>query len=255
CGGPLDTRFGDLLEAEEDSTMVPRAMAVLSQQLGGSGPAKLAMRALLATPVPWQRWLDFPTVLPCSAGSPSLRNILENGQVISMKRLKEGWKGTRSQTYKQEKWAARWGRHINWKWVVATRDSLAVPSRPRDVLIRLKLVAPLPDAPSSAHGQQRTWAPAHMGSRHAALSMQGRHHSHPLYSRSAFLVSLFYTVAVHWTLSCSRQAAYGAIASAMVAHSAWEVVTDSHLDPSAPLFNLLHSMLSVLQLPLPSSPS
>ncbi|CAI5508025.1 unnamed protein product, partial [Closterium sp. Naga37s-1] len=63
------------------------------------------------------------------------------------------------------------------------------------------------------------------------------------YSRSAFLVSLFYTVAVHWTAVCSRHAAYGAIASAMVAHSAWEVVTDSHLDPSAPLFNLLHSLL------------
>ncbi|CAI5995554.1 unnamed protein product [Closterium sp. NIES-65] len=166
----------------------------------------------------------------------------------------------------------------------------------------------------------------------------------PRYSRSAFLVALFYTVAVHWTAVCSRHAAYGAIASAMllppspstsflllitcftvvpsppiahthpyhflpptqrpcpphppnvpallihptslpssstqrpcpphppnvpallihptslpssssrlhcpppcstfqVAHSAWEVVTDSHLDPSAPLFNLLHTML------------
>ncbi|CAI5479454.1 unnamed protein product [Closterium sp. Yama58-4] len=30
-----------------------------------------------------------------------------------------------------------------------------------------------------------------------------------------------------------------------VAHSAWEVVTDSHLDPSAPLFNLFHSLLCI----------
>ncbi|CAI7831389.1 unnamed protein product, partial [Closterium sp. NIES-53] len=52
----MDTWFGDLLEAEEEGTMVPKAMAVLSQQLGGSGPAKLAMRALLATP--FDTWLD-----------------------------------------------------------------------------------------------------------------------------------------------------------------------------------------------------
>ncbi|GJP33658.1 hypothetical protein CLOM_g18181 [Closterium sp. NIES-68] len=44
---------------------------------------------------------------------------------------------------------------------------------------------------------------------------------------------------------CSRDAAYGAIATFMVAHSAWEAVSDSHLDPSAPLFSLFHSVLRI----------
>ncbi|GJP34215.1 hypothetical protein CLOM_g18663 [Closterium sp. NIES-68] len=65
------------------------------------------------------------------------------------------------------------------------------------------------------------------------------------YSHSAFLVSIVYTLAVHWMAVCSRDAAYGAIATFMVAHSAWEAVSDSHLDPSAPLFSLFHSVLRI----------
>ncbi|CAI7908821.1 unnamed protein product [Closterium sp. NIES-53] len=109
---------------------------------------------------------------------------------------------------------------------------------------------------SSAHGQQACSlehagpSPQSSSVTHATLTCYSPSSPPPLpssphllpspplpahrYSRSAFLVSLFYTVAVHWTLSCSRQAAYGAIASAMVCttpccHLLSPALTCSHL--------------------------
>ncbi|CAI5495627.1 unnamed protein product [Closterium sp. Naga37s-1] len=63
--------------------------------------------------------------------------ILEGGEVVPLRRMKDCWKGAYQESRKREKWAERWGRHINWRRVVMTRDSLAVPSRPRDILIRI----------------------------------------------------------------------------------------------------------------------
>ncbi|CAI5479453.1 unnamed protein product [Closterium sp. Yama58-4] len=67
-------------------------------------------------------------------------------------------------------------------------------------------------------------------------------------SRSAFIMALGYTLTVHWTACCTSQAAFAAIASLLMAHSAWEVVSGSPWDPTAPLFTLFHSLLCI---PLP----
>ncbi|CAI5987650.1 unnamed protein product [Closterium sp. NIES-65] len=63
-------RLGDLLVQGSDEELDLKTMAALTQQLGGNGPAKLALKALRALPAAWQSLLGFPTVPPCSADSP-----------------------------------------------------------------------------------------------------------------------------------------------------------------------------------------
>ncbi|CAI5472184.1 unnamed protein product [Closterium sp. Yama58-4] len=75
--GLTKLRVGDLLEGEENGAVLVKSMEVLKQELGGNGPAKLAMRALLALPSHWHRFLGFPTVPPQSAGLSSRVPILE----------------------------------------------------------------------------------------------------------------------------------------------------------------------------------
>ncbi|CAI5483266.1 unnamed protein product [Closterium sp. Yama58-4] len=50
-----ELRLGDLLEEEADGGLVSLSMAELSQRLGGSGPARLASKALGAIPALWLR--------------------------------------------------------------------------------------------------------------------------------------------------------------------------------------------------------
>ncbi|CAI5480026.1 unnamed protein product, partial [Closterium sp. Yama58-4] len=75
--GMTKLRIGDLIEGEENSAVLVKSMEVLKQELGGNGPAKLAMKALLALPSYWHRLLGFPTVPPQSAGSSPRIPILE----------------------------------------------------------------------------------------------------------------------------------------------------------------------------------
>ncbi|CAI5524979.1 unnamed protein product, partial [Closterium sp. Naga37s-1] len=64
-------------------------------------------------------------------------------------------------------------------------------------------------------------------------------------SRSACIMALGYTLAVHWAACCTSQAAFAAIASLLMAHSAWEVISGSPWDPTAPLSTLFHSLLCI----------
>ncbi|CAI5955282.1 unnamed protein product [Closterium sp. NIES-65] len=132
-----DLRLEDLFTSSEAGVLVQKSVAELTELLGSNGPAKLALKAVASLPAGWYRELGFPTVLPCSAASPQLLNVLVDGGIIPMKRMKEGWKEAQKESYKRAKWAARWGESINWKKVVSTYDSLAVPSRLRDVLTRI----------------------------------------------------------------------------------------------------------------------
>ncbi|GJP36861.1 hypothetical protein CLOM_g21329 [Closterium sp. NIES-68] len=74
-------------------------------------------------------------------------------------------------------------------------------------------------------------------------------------SRSAFLITLGYSLTVHWTACCSSQAAYGAIASFLMAHSTWEVISRSPWDPTVPLSSSFHSLLCIPFPPAALSPS
>ncbi|CAI5935416.1 unnamed protein product [Closterium sp. NIES-65] len=135
--GLWKVRLGDLLEQDADGGLAQRSVEELSLQFGGSALARMALKVLSTIPAPWLKVLGFPTVLPRSADSTPQLPILENGQVIALKRMRECWTGFNKESYKREKWAARWGESIDWKRAVDTRDSLAVPSRPRDVLLRI----------------------------------------------------------------------------------------------------------------------
>ncbi|CAI5509436.1 unnamed protein product [Closterium sp. Naga37s-1] len=84
-------RLGDLLVQGSDGGLDLKTMAALTQQLGGNGPAKLALKALRALPAAWQSLLGFPTVPPCSADSPQRLVVVEGGRVVSERRMKEGW--------------------------------------------------------------------------------------------------------------------------------------------------------------------
>ncbi|CAI5995552.1 unnamed protein product [Closterium sp. NIES-65] len=64
-------------------------------------------------------------------------------------------------------------------------------------------------------------------------------------SRSACIMAVGYTLAVHWAACCTSQAAFAAIASLLMAHSAWEVISGSPWDPTAPLSTLFHSLLCI----------
>ncbi|CAI5969428.1 unnamed protein product [Closterium sp. NIES-65] len=121
--------LGDLLVQGSDGELDLKTMAALTQQLGGNGPAKLALKALRALPAASQSLLGFPTVPPCSADSPQRLVVVEGGRVVSERRMKEGWRGAEEQSYKQQKWAEKWRGTIDWKRAIATRDSLSIPSQ------------------------------------------------------------------------------------------------------------------------------
>ncbi|CAI5992297.1 unnamed protein product [Closterium sp. NIES-65] len=108
-------RLGDLLVQGSDGELDLKSMAASSQQLGGNGPAKLALKALRALPAAWESLMGFPTSRPCSADSPHRLVVVEGGRVVSERRMKEGWRGAEEQSYKQEKWAERWRGTIDWK--------------------------------------------------------------------------------------------------------------------------------------------
>ncbi|CAI5975628.1 unnamed protein product [Closterium sp. NIES-65] len=123
-----DLRLEDLFTSSEAGVLVQKSVAELTELLGSNGPAKLALKAVASLPAGWYRELGFPTVLPCSAASPQLLNVLVDGGIIPMKRMKEGWKEAQKESYKRAKWAARWGESINWKKVVSTWESVWLSS-------------------------------------------------------------------------------------------------------------------------------
>ncbi|CAI7780680.1 unnamed protein product [Closterium sp. NIES-53] len=96
-----DWALGDLVKQQQDDNWELKSMAELKEQLGGKGPARLALKAFAAAPGEWREVL----LPPCtnSAGWGSVAEaalpripILENGEVVSQKRMREHWEGKRA---------------------------------------------------------------------------------------------------------------------------------------------------------------
>ncbi|CAI7825955.1 unnamed protein product [Closterium sp. NIES-53] len=115
---------------------------VVLQALNGSGErvawnVRLELRCERVTPVRL-----YQGRVAGDAGDPRVR-LLETGlfygrEVAPLRKLREPSKGAEAVAEKRAKWEARAGRSIDWERGRRVRDSLAVPARARDVLLRVQ---------------------------------------------------------------------------------------------------------------------
>ncbi|CAI5528544.1 unnamed protein product [Closterium sp. Naga37s-1] len=126
--GLWETRLGDLVEPAADGEMVVKSEETLARELGGAGPARLALKGLAAAP---ENWRD--TLLAAADGNQGadVRNnvaevpraklfrspIFHLGQVAPLKQLQLAWRKRGYSARRREKWADRWGGTIDWRLV------------------------------------------------------------------------------------------------------------------------------------------
>ncbi|CAI6006259.1 unnamed protein product [Closterium sp. NIES-65] len=162
--GLWGTRLGDLVTTRQDGTVEIKDMDTLERELRSRDSARLALKALDAAPQEWKEVL-IPDASGEGAGSGVQNSsgnsgggehaaatifrsgIFTNGQLSSLKQLRESWVVPDAVSTKQEKWIGKWSGKIDWDRIIHTRNSLAIPNRPRDVLTRSCSMSPL-DTPS-----------------------------------------------------------------------------------------------------------
>ncbi|CAI5975289.1 unnamed protein product [Closterium sp. NIES-65] len=122
-----EKRLGDLLKPGSSGLPVLKDVTTLERELGGKGPAKLAVRAFEAAPT---RWRDLLLSAPSQEGQPTNSAgsrqahhsagrkltdfpVFANGGVAPMKQLKLLWRAGQKPSAKQQKWKERWNGHIN----------------------------------------------------------------------------------------------------------------------------------------------
>ncbi|CAI7755270.1 unnamed protein product [Closterium sp. NIES-54] len=113
AGELWDWTLGDLVVRQHDGASRLKTMEELTEELGGKGPARLALRAFIAAPTEWMEELLTPCTNSAVWGTmggtkPPCIPILEDGEVISLKRMREQWKGKRAQSHRMLRWAGRW---------------------------------------------------------------------------------------------------------------------------------------------------
>ncbi|CAI5970127.1 unnamed protein product [Closterium sp. NIES-65] len=107
-----DWVMGDLVKLKQDGSWEQKSMAELTEQLGGKGPARLVLKAFTAAPGEWREALVTPCTNPAGgvlgavAVLPRIP-ILENGGVISQKRMREHWEGKHAQSHRMLRWGAQ----------------------------------------------------------------------------------------------------------------------------------------------------
>ncbi|CAI5994644.1 unnamed protein product [Closterium sp. NIES-65] len=149
--GLWGTRLGDLVTTRQDGTVEIKDMDTLERELRSRDSARLALKALDAAPQEWKEVL-IPVASGEGAGSGVQNSsgnsgggehaaatifrsgIFTNGQLSSLKQLRESWAVPDAVSTKQEKWIGKWSGKIDWDRIIHTRNSLAIPNRPRDVL-------------------------------------------------------------------------------------------------------------------------
>ncbi|CAI5979484.1 unnamed protein product [Closterium sp. NIES-65] len=108
----------------------------LKMELGEIAPARLALKALEAAPEDWKKVLVAAGGISSAASQQQQLPYVSSDGIFSLKQMRRFW-GSGQASNKQEKWGSRWGRKIDWRKVIAIRDSRVVPNRPRSVLLRI----------------------------------------------------------------------------------------------------------------------
>ncbi|CAI6012418.1 unnamed protein product [Closterium sp. NIES-65] len=151
-----------------DGTVEIKDMDTLERELRSRDSARLALKALDAAPQEWKEVL-IPDASGKGAGSGVKKSsgnsgggehaaatifrsgIFTNGQLSSLKQLRESWAVPDAVSTKQEKWVGKWSGKIDWDRIVHTRNSLAIPNRPRDVLTPCGIWSPARSAHAQPH--------------------------------------------------------------------------------------------------------
>ncbi|CAI5990851.1 unnamed protein product [Closterium sp. NIES-65] len=152
--GLWETRLRDLVTARQDGAAEIKNIVTLERELRSRDSARLALKALDAVPQEWKAVLapdargegvvsgvqnssDISGGRKHAAATIFRSAVFTNGQLSSLKQLRESWAKPDAVLTKQEKWSGKWSGKIDWEWVIRTRNSLVIPNRPRDVLTRI----------------------------------------------------------------------------------------------------------------------
>ncbi|CAI5978482.1 unnamed protein product [Closterium sp. NIES-65] len=135
--GLWGTRLGDLVTTRQDGTVEIKDMDTLERELRSRDSARLALKALDAAPQEWKEVL-IPDASRKGAGSGVKKSsgnsgggehaaatifrsgIFTNGQLSSLKQLRESWAVPDAVSTKQEKWVGKWSGKIDWDQIIHT---------------------------------------------------------------------------------------------------------------------------------------
>ncbi|CAI7922835.1 unnamed protein product [Closterium sp. NIES-53] len=146
--GLWETRLGDLVTTPHGGVAEIIDIDMLERELRSRDSARLALKALDAAPQGWKT-----VITPETRGEGAVavgRNssvigtggdhavatifrsaVFTNGQLSSLKQLRESWAKPDVVLTKQAKWSGKWSGKIDWERVIRTRNSLAIPNRPQ----------------------------------------------------------------------------------------------------------------------------
>ncbi|CAI5501152.1 unnamed protein product [Closterium sp. Naga37s-1] len=131
-----DWNLGKLRCTGADGDLVFKSLEQLKTELGEIGPARLVLKALEAVPEDWRKALVAAGGVSSAASQQQPLPYISNEGIFSLKQMREFW-GSGRASNKQAKWGSRWGKRIDWREIIAIRDSRVIPNRPRSVLLRI----------------------------------------------------------------------------------------------------------------------
>ncbi|CAI5530214.1 unnamed protein product [Closterium sp. Naga37s-1] len=135
-----EMRLGHLISYDKEGVPTLRGMESLEKELGGKGPARLALKAFEAAPETWRTLLLDGSYReqsnPSTVGSHrrryippgrdfTLLPIFEKGKVVPMRQLKKLWKKGQKASVKQQQWSGRWNGKIDWKRAISVGERLS----------------------------------------------------------------------------------------------------------------------------------
>ncbi|CAI5975375.1 unnamed protein product [Closterium sp. NIES-65] len=131
-----DWNMGKLRCTRADGAQSFKTLEQLKTKLEEIAPARLALKALEAAPEEWKKVLVAAGGISSAASQQQQLPYVSSEGIFSLKQMRRFW-GSGQASNKQEKWASRWGTQIDWRKVIAIRDSRVVPNRPRSILLRI----------------------------------------------------------------------------------------------------------------------
>ncbi|CAI7901125.1 unnamed protein product, partial [Closterium sp. NIES-54] len=136
--GLWETRLGDLVDTTHDGGAEIKDIDTREKELRSRESARLALKAFDAAPQEWKTLLvpgkgreeeegevppptDVPTVGVHAAATIFRSAVFSDGQLASLKQLRETWAKPEAVLVKQAKWSSRWSRKIDWIRIIRTR--------------------------------------------------------------------------------------------------------------------------------------